>query len=163
MTRTLNKNRRILVIDDNQQIHGDFRKILLPKSADSALNDLRAAVLGKASQGLEPIVYEVDSALQGQDGVAMASRALGQENPYALAFVDMRMPPGWDGIETIENLWKVAPETEVVICTAYSDYSWEDIERRLGQSDRLLILKKPFDNAEVRQQSPPGRNAPGHR
>jgi PAS domain S-box-containing protein len=71
--------------------------------------------------------------------------------PYALAFVDVRMPPGWDGVETIKQLWQVDPNLQVVICTAYSDYSWTDIYAKLGHSDSLLILKKPFDNIEVIQ------------
>ena len=63
----------------------------------------------------------------------------------------MRMPPGWDGVETITELWKVDPQLQVVICTAFSDYTWAEIVDRLGQSDKLLILKKPFDSAEVSQ------------
>jgi PAS domain S-box-containing protein len=61
------------------------------------------------------------------------------------------MPPGWDGVETITRLWQVYPNLQVVVCTAYSDYSWNDIQRRLGQSENLLVLKKPFDNIEVIQ------------
>jgi signal transduction histidine kinase len=68
-----------------------------------------------------------------------------------MAFVDIRMPPGWDGIETIGHLWREDPHLEVVICSAYSDYTWETITEKLGVSDHLLILKKPFDNIEVRQ------------
>ena len=74
-----------------------------------------------------------------------------RDRPYAMAFVDVRMPPGWDGVETITHLWKAYPHLQTVICTAYSDYSWTDIQRRLGHSDNLLILKKPFDNIEVIQ------------
>jgi signal transduction histidine kinase len=68
-----------------------------------------------------------------------------------MAFVDMRMPPGWDGLETIENLWYVDPDLEVVICTAYSDHPWEDVSRRIGNTDKLLILMKPFNSIEVVQ------------
>jgi len=63
----------------------------------------------------------------------------------------MRMPPGWDGVETISRLWQADPSLQVVICTAYSDYSWDQIVEKLGITDRLLILKKPFDDAEVCQ------------
>jgi signal transduction histidine kinase len=68
-----------------------------------------------------------------------------------MAFVDMRMPPGWNGIETIERLWREDPQLQVVICTAYSDTPWEEVLERLDARDRLLILKKPFDAIEVRQ------------
>src|SRR5262249_3224420 len=81
----------------------------------------------------------------------MVCRAIRDDQPYAMAFVDVRMPPGWDGIETVQHLWREYPELEVVICTAYSDYSWEEMVKEFGQSDRFLILKKPFDSVEVRQ------------
>jgi two-component system NtrC family sensor kinase len=71
--------------------------------------------------------------------------------PFALAFVDMRMPPGWDGLETIERLWQVDPHLQIVICSAYSDHSWADLRARLGARESLLILKKPFDTLEVVQ------------
>jgi PAS domain S-box-containing protein len=71
--------------------------------------------------------------------------------PFALAFVDVRMPPGWDGVETINRIWQRHPQLQVVICTAYADYSWEEMVRRIGKSDSMVILKKPFDNIEVLQ------------
>ena len=61
------------------------------------------------------------------------------------------MPPGWDGVETIQQIWKVDPRLQIVICTAHSDYSWDQVLGALGVEDRLLLLKKPFDNIEVAQ------------
>ncbi len=81
----------------------------------------------------------------------MVSQSIREGRPYAMAFVDVRMPPGWDGIETIGHLWKVDPDLLVVICTAYSDYDWRDMAQHLGCMYRWQILKKPFDNIEVRQ------------
>jgi two-component system sensor histidine kinase/response regulator len=81
----------------------------------------------------------------------MVQRALAEGRPYAMAFMDVRMPPGWDGIETTARIWAVDPDLQIVICTAYSDYSWGETIARLGQSDRLVILKKPFDNVEALQ------------
>jgi two-component system, cell cycle sensor histidine kinase and response regulator CckA len=65
--------------------------------------------------------------------------------------LDVRMPPGWDGVETAARLWEVAPDLQIVICTAYSDYSWDEMRNKLEQPDSLVILKKPFDNVEVQQ------------
>lgn len=70
-----------------------------------------------------------------------------------MAFTDMRMPPGWDGLETIEQLWKIDPHLQIALCTAYSDYSWEDMAERLEFGDQLLVLKKPFDSLEIRQMA----------
>ena len=145
-------NNRILVIDDNQAIHDDFRKILVSqRSKTMVLTQVEAAFFGESSPAGFETSFEVDSAFQGEEGLAMVKRALAADRPYAMAFVDVRMPPGWDGIETIKRIWEVDPELQVVICTAYSDYSWEQMTAQVSQPDSLVILKKPFDNIEVLQ------------
>ena len=96
-------------------------------------------------------VFEIDSAYQGREGLDLIEKSLLENRPYALAFVDVRMPPGWDGVETTCKIWEKYADLQVVICTAYSDYSWEEMLRVLGYSDRMVILKKPFDNIEVLQ------------
>ncbi len=141
---------RILIIDDTPAIHDDFRKIL-SKVETPALDEARAALFGSPTAPSEQVNFVLDSAYQGQEGLAQVERALTDGRPYALAFVDIRMPPGWDGIETISRLWAADPDLQVVICTAYSDYSWDQVIERLGRTDSLLILKKPFDGVEVLQ------------
>ena len=143
---------RILVIDDNPAIHEDFRKILMKAATPGDdLQDMEALLFGSESRSIISAAFQIDCASQGRDGLEMVRQAKASGHPYALAFVDGRMPPGWDGIETISHLWKECPELQVVLCTAYADYSWQEIRRVLGESDSLLILKKPFDNVEVLQ------------
>ena len=79
-----------------------------------------------------PVTFELESAFQGKEALEKTIIGIAAGKPYALAFVDVRMPPGWDGIETIEHLWQVDPALQVVVCTAYSDYSWEKMTVRLG-------------------------------
>jgi PAS domain S-box-containing protein len=141
---------RILVIDDNRAIHNDFRKILCPLQT-AELDDLEATLFGSAQPGGKAPLFEMESAYQGQEGLAMLQEAMKQGRRFCMAFVDVRMPPGWDGVETIAKLWECDPDLQVVICTAYSDYSWNGIASRLKYPDRLLILKKPFDAVEVLQ------------
>ncbi|WP_372876057.1 ATP-binding protein [Pseudomonas sp.] len=144
-------NRRILLIDDTPSIHEDFRKILLLDTRTEAeLDAVEAALFGEELKAGAP-QFELDSAYQGQEGLAKVCASMRANRPYALAFVDMRMPLGWDGVETIEQLWQEDPRLQIVICTAYADYSWEEVLDRLDSRDRLLILKKPFDNIEVCQ------------
>ena len=147
------KNRRILVIDDNRAIHEDFRKILQPDSTAATLAQDEATLFGDHSSVRQFKIFTVHCAPQGADGLAMVRGALASGRPYAMAFVDMRMPPGWDGLETTLKLWEAQPDLQVVICTAYSDYAWKDLIAKIGLSDRLVILKKPFDNVEVLQLS----------
>ena len=147
---TDNTTYRVLIVDDNQAIHDDMRKILVREGAGSP-DLLDDEELLFQMPRVHAATFAIDSAYQGQDGLAMVTRALSEGQPYSLAFVDGRMPPGWDGVETVLNLWITDPDLQVVICTAYSDYSWNDIIRNLGHSDSLVILKKPFDNIEVLQ------------
>src|SRR6202795_1399059 len=147
-------NRRILIIDDNASIHADFRKVLGAQAehpAQAALDVLEANLFGEAVVAAARPNFEVDSAHQGQEGVAMVQQALIQGRPYAMAFVDMRMPPGWDGLKTIEHLWAADPDVQVVICSAHTDYEWTEVVERLGHSDRLLVLRKPAEPIEVLQ------------
>ncbi len=150
-TENAGSNRRILIVDDNAAIHEDFKKILAPEAADSqAIDDLESLIFGDAAPETQTH-FELAHAHQGQEALVRVEKSLADGQPFALAFVDIRMPPGWDGIETITRLWAVNPELQVVICTAYSDYGWDSITQRLGSSDSLVILKKPFDHVEALQ------------
>lgn len=144
---------RIIIIDDNPSIHDDFRKILCSDSEiDTELDLLEASLFGTDSKPKTASRrYTLESAYQGEEGFEKVKQAIREGHPFNTAFVDMRMPPGWDGVETIRNLWKADPDLQVLICTAFSDYSWSEITNELGNSDKLLILRKPFDAAEVSQ------------
>lgn len=143
-------NRRILLVDDNPAIHEDFRKILnAGKRRNETIEHAELILLGVAVMTADADSFQIDSAMQGREALEKVGAALKEKRPYAMAFVDVRMPPGWDGIETIEHLWNIDPALQVVLCTAYSDYSWEKMAARLGINDKLIILKKPFDNIEV--------------
>ncbi|MDH5739898.1 MAG: ATP-binding protein [Nitrospira sp.] len=145
------QNRRVLVIDDNRSIHDDFRKILQAGDRSESLDEARASLFGGGPLLNALVHFDLDYADQGQAGLALVQLAHREGRPYAMAFVDMRMPPGWDGLETIEHLWTTDPDIQTVICTAYTDHSWDDIIQRLGHDDRLLILQKPFSSVEVSQ------------
>jgi diguanylate cyclase (GGDEF)-like protein len=145
---------RVLLVDDNAAIHGDFRKVLCADAEDGAheaLAQLEADLFGEQKTAGTRPNFEVDSAYQGKEGVAMVGAARERGQPYAMAFVDMRMPPGWDGLKTIEELWKVDPDVQIVICSAHTDYDWSEVVERLNHSDKLLVLRKPAEPIEVLQ------------
>jgi diguanylate cyclase (GGDEF)-like protein len=145
-------NRRILVIDDTPSIHEDFRKILGPEADnEQTLAGTEEALFGTVQ--LDRLTFQLDSAYQGQEALELVTRARAEGRPYAMAFTDMRMPPGWDGLETIEQLWKADPHLQIALCTAFSDYTWEAMAERLEFGDQLLVLKKPFDSLEIRQMA----------
>jgi diguanylate cyclase (GGDEF)-like protein len=139
------------MIDDNPRIHEDYRKILGGRD-HGKVSGAEAALFGEQTTQEGP-TFDVDSAMQGRDGVERARRALDEGRPYSVAFVDMRMPPGWDGLETIEQLWKIDSEVQVVVCSAYTDYDWLELLARLGHSDKLIVIKKPFEPIEILQSA----------
>ncbi len=148
---TQSQNRRILVIDDNLAIHEDFRKILTQPKKGADLGEIEDSLFEDDGELVHVLEFELDFADQGRRGYEMVKSAIQEGRPYAMAFVDMRMPPGWDGVETIEHVWGVDPHMQIVISTAYSDHAWDQVIARVGHTDKLLILRKPFDNIEVQQ------------
>ena len=148
---------RLLVVDDNASIHDDFRKVLgAPVHSTQRLADLESALFGAEApasprRGNGSLPFALTFAHQGEEAIELVSREIGAGRSYSVAFVDMRMPPGIDGLETIRRLWDVDPRIHAVICTAYTDHSYREIVRTLGSTDQLLILRKPFDAIEVQQ------------
>src|ERR1700722_16646295 len=144
------KNHRILVIDDNRSILEDFRRVFLASAnRRDSLDEEEALLFTNKRDNFQVPIFEIDSAYQGQEGLDLIEKSIDEERPYALAFVDVFMPPGWDGVETTCRIWEKYSDLHVVVCTAYSGYSWEEMLRKLGYSERLVILKKPFDGIEV--------------
>ena len=163
----IEENKRILIVDDNPSIHDDFEKIL-PSAADDhrdderdELNALYDEVFGEENpdaatdQDFDRDVtgYKLSHAFQGQEALAMIREAEAAGNPFALTFMDVRMPPGWDGIATIREIWAEFPHLEVVICTAYSDYNWSQILKTLGTTDQLQFVRKPIDIVSIKQMA----------
>lgn len=147
-----NNTLKILIVDDNRSIHDDYLKILRPD--DSSTTELRAAevaLFGEVEPERPMLNLEIKSVYQGEEAIAEMESAMKAGLRYSMAFMDVRMPPGLDGIETTARLWKLDPDLQVVLCTAYSDYNWNDVRAKLGDTDNLVILKKPFDNIEVLQ------------
>ena len=146
-------NRRVLIVDDQQIIHDAFSTVFTAPSFEAtSLDDLEASLFGESTTTL-PVsaAFELDHAYQGEEGFHKVVESRQRGAPYALAFVDMRMPPGWDGLETIARLLESDDEIQLVMCTAYSDYTWSQVLARIGYTDRLLLLKKPFATEEAYQ------------
>ncbi len=150
---------RILIVDDNTSIHKDFREVFKTKTEDEDLKEMDALLFGDEESAASEETFELfrhfqlSFATQGREAYELAKQTAQNGEYFALAFVDMLMPPGWDGLKTIRHLWEVQPDLQVVICTAYSDYSWSEVHNCLGLSDQLLILKKPFESPEVAQMA----------
>lgn len=149
----------ILLVDDNESIHQDIETILSSSfgKLDQELKGIEDELFGNPSDQeentLEQVEYEIDHAYQGEEAYSMVEEAEEAGNPYSLIFMDVRMPPGMDGIKTIKKIWSKYPYIEMVICTAYSDYSLDEIIQNLGATDKLLFIKKPFDATALKQMA----------
>jgi len=148
-------NNRILVVDDNRNIHEDFRRVLTTHKSpevDQAIHDLENMLFGADDDVIKHrFHYRLDSAYSGEEALVMMTKAKDENDPYSLVFTDVRMAPGLDGVQLVGEIWKIAPHTEMVIVTAFSDYSWEEMIEKIGMTDHLLFLRKPFDTVTIKQ------------
>jgi CheY-like chemotaxis protein len=133
---------RVLVIDDDRDMQEIFRRILIksdPPPEEEVFNSSRMPC------------FEIDAVDHGEDGLNLIAKSLQENRPYSLAFVDVRMAPGWDGIHTIRKMWEEYPDLEVVLCTGFPDRPWGEMVKSLGLLDRLIVLIKPFETVAVKQ------------
>lgn len=149
-------NKRILIVDDNEAIHRDFRKILAPRLLSKTnVDNIESALFGDDEDFKETSNpadgYELEFAFQADAALTMVKKAEEESSPYAIVFTDVRMPPGKDGIHLVGLLLKASPYVEIVIVTAYSDYSWDQLSEKFGWTDRILIQRKPFDGITIKQ------------
>lgn len=150
----MNYNNRVLAIDDDQDILDIFTSVLTRVShAQGAETVALSALLGITPKTVETKRrhFVVDTAQQGEEGFEMIKAAKASGNNYAVVFIDMRMPPGWDGVTTAREIRQIDEMAEIIVVTAYSDSSIADIVEQVGFTDRLLYLKKPFDDEEILQ------------
>lgn len=148
-------NRSILIVDDNNSVHRDYRAILRPdpnEGKNTEIDQLEALLLGEGDEAPTPPAlrnFKLQFALQGKEAHQLITSHLSKGIRYPLAFIDMRMPPGWDGLETILKIRDLDPDMRFVIVTAYSDYSDEELKKRIGEKKLVEIIYKPFDPKEI--------------
>ncbi|MDD3051849.1 MAG: hybrid sensor histidine kinase/response regulator, partial [Candidatus Cloacimonetes bacterium] len=157
-------NKRIIIIDDNADIQEDYRAILNPQAKSDAIYDIESFLVEEdnapeslKSEDKEKLLaitdekYELEFASQGEEGYRKIKLAIEEKNPFAVAFIDMRMPPGWDGLETSRKIREIDRNVEIVIVTAYADVPRKKLAALITPKDKLLYLKKPFSSEEILQ------------
>jgi DNA-binding NtrC family response regulator len=143
---------RVLIVDDFPAIHEDFRKILHGEDDPRAiLRQFQDDILGEDNPMESSSTFRVESAFQGQGGIEHIRQSYKDNDPVILAFIDVRMPPRIDGIETSSKIQKEFPETQIAICTAFNDFPWPKIAKQMYRADNFVILKKPFENIAILQ------------
>jgi PAS domain S-box-containing protein len=144
---------RILIADDETAILDLFSEILAkePRDRSPELSKLSSSLFGSPRDAGEPGRFELTLAGQGETAVAEVKRALAENRPFAVAFLDVRMPPGRGGVEAAERIRNLDPMVQIVCITAYSDVDPREISARIPPADKLLYLQKPFDPQEIIQ------------
>jgi diguanylate cyclase (GGDEF)-like protein len=152
---------RVLVVDDEEAVRSAYREILCETGRvreGAALRELRSRLFGKYgnASAKTPTArtgspFEVVFADQAESAVVEVRQALAQNNPFAVVFLDMRMPPGKDGVWAAARIRELDPAAEIVVCTAYSDVDPAEISAIVPPEEKLSYLQKPFHPREVRQ------------
>ena len=144
------RNYRILVVDDQEEIHNDFEEMLAPAATRRATDDLASVFVPETGRPLLP-KFALSHAASGGEACHMVRAARESNRPYALAYVDVRMPPGTDGIETVRRIRQFEQDMEIVIMTAYSDKTLPEIVDGMEVLHKLLYIRKPFSREEIQQ------------
>jgi CheY-like chemotaxis protein len=144
---------RVLVVDDDANLHGDYSRALATARPQQQLAAARDALFGGSSAptGSEDAEFELVHAYDGASALALVERSIATGQRFSVAFVDMRMPPGWTGAETIRRLWSTDATIQAVLCTAFSDFTWDKVLLEVGRSEGLHLLRKPFVPVQVRR------------
>lgn len=145
------ENNRILIVDDDPGVRDSYKEILCPVPKEDVLSK-GASLFDGPIQDIVSIPwkqYDLTMAEKGEKGIKAVKKAIEEKSPLALAFIDMKMP-GIDGAETSKRIWAIDPDIKIVIVTAYSEYTPDDIIRVTGRDD-IFYLRKPFNPEEIRQ------------
>ena len=143
-------NYRVLIVDDQEEIHQDFEEMLTPGLAEASTDDLAEAFASEVDESFLPD-FELLHARSGAEAYETIKRGLETVHPIAAAYIDIRMPPGMDGIETTRRIRKIDRNIEIVLMTAYTDKSLSEIVREMDLLHKLLYIRKPFAREEIQQ------------
>ena len=146
---------RILLADDDPGILECYAEILGPEDDPDELAEsltaLDSELFGEESPMPQDIEFDLTLCRQGEDAVAAVEKALEDRQPYSVAFLDVRMPPGLDGVRTAQRIRFLDPDINIVIVTGYSDMTAKQIARKVMPLDKFLYCQKPVQNDEIHQ------------
>jgi len=153
---------RVLIADDEAEVRDAYRQILFEadmSSETAVFHNLRERLFSKPPEQLAKTLSPSDTAFApvfcegAEAAVAAVREALAADDPFAVAFLDMRMPPGPDGVWAAARIRELDPAIEIVVCTAYSDVDPRDIGAMVPPEEKLSYLQKPFHPHEIRQMA----------
>lgn len=146
-------NRRILIVDDEPKILDELQKVLSPgERGNTELNELENRLFNNEKVNRRKVTcYDVCCCRQGDEAVEQVRDSIQQNKPFSVAFIDIRMPPGIDGVTTAEEIRKLDANIQLVMMTGFSDFDISEISHRIPPEDKLLYMQKPIHSQEIRQ------------
>lgn len=146
---------RILVVDDDAMLIKEYLRCLgedyEPDSATTTLSDLEKVLFGEDTDESGAAHFKVETRNQGEFAVAAVREAVRAHEPYAIVFLDIRMPPGIDGIEAAKQIRAIDPDVNIVIVTGSMSAEVDNLDVEVPPADKIFFFKKPFHAAECRQ------------
>jgi len=133
----------------NTLSHKPFR--ILAVDDEITVRDLYQGILNQNNQSAALPKFELTCCSQGDEAVEAVRRSFQEKSPYAVAFLDLNMPPGPDGEWTAEEIHNLDPRINTVVVTGYRNKSYSTAEHQTRFSDKLLYLQKPFYPREILQ------------
>ena len=152
----MESNRRILVVDDQEDLRNQVAKMLTKRGGQNETSSLIEQIRNRISRSKESptpqsekINYSVDTVGQGKEAYELVKESFAKKEPYSVMFLDMRMPPGWDGLETAQRIRAIDKEVQIVIMTAYADYEQQEIADLVGGENLIALI-----GVEVTHEAP---------
>lgn len=145
----MSKIYKILIIDDLEDIHDAIKKTLKEKESVSGITDL----FGDEKVDIDKKEWNflIESEFQGENGFKNLKEKLERNDSYDLIVCDMRMPPGWDGLETMKRIAELDSTSKIILCTAFSDHSIEKVRNEVGTQKNIRLLEKPFSMIDLKE------------
>lgn len=155
MTTEKTATNRVLVVDDDKALIGEYLRCLgegfEPDEATTTLSDLEKVLFGEVTDERGAARFDVQSRNQGEHAVEAVRDAVKTASPFAIVFLDIRMPPGIDGIETARRIREIDPNINIVLVTGSLSPEPDDLGKEIPPADKIFFFKKPFHAVECRQ------------
>ena len=145
-------NNRVLIVDDQEEMHQDFEEMLNPRLIEASTDELVDGIGLEEEESFMPEL-EIMHATSGERAFEIIKSALEDENPIAVAYIDIRMPPGWDGVETTRRIREIDKNIQIVMMTAHTDRSLPEIMQNMELIHKLLYIRKPCHRESVQQMT----------